>query len=151
MLIHYRMLLLILVRASPIIIHALPILKHWLGFRVSAPYLNTCFAYLNTLSRISAPYHNTCIAYLNTLSRLHILIHWTDMTRLGNTRDSQSETSITSPERFWLGVKTVLGCGLAIAYLNTWWSSPPAPPPPTSSAHTITTLTNCGGIMLKAE
>ena len=53
-----------------ILIYALPILIHRLGFRLSAPYLNTCIAYLNTLSRLSAPYLNTCIAYPNTLSRL---------------------------------------------------------------------------------
>ena len=83
-----------------ILIHALPILLHWLGFRLSAPYLNscitylntlsqwvsfrlsaphlnTCFTYVNILSRLSAAYLNTCIAFLNTLSRLHILIHAT--------------------------------------------------------------------------
>ena len=54
MLIHYRMLLPILIHASPILIHASPILIHALGFRLSAPYPNTCIAYLNTLSRISA-------------------------------------------------------------------------------------------------
>ena len=53
-----------------ILIHALPILIHRLGFRLSAPFLNTCIAYLNTLSRLSAPYLNTCIAFVNTLSRL---------------------------------------------------------------------------------
>ena len=52
------------------LIHALPILIHRLGFGLSAPFLNTCIAYLNTLSRILVPYLNTCIAYLNTLSRL---------------------------------------------------------------------------------
>ena len=51
---HYRTLLPILIHASPILIHALPILIHWLGFRLSAPYLNTCIAYLNTWSRLSA-------------------------------------------------------------------------------------------------
>ena len=55
--------------------------------RLSAPYLNTCITYPNTLSRLSAP----CITYLYTLSRLHILIHC----RLG----SQSESSITSHPR----------------------------------------------------
>ena len=74
MLIHYQMLLPILIHASPNLIHALPILIHWLGFLFSAPNL----------------------------------IHWTDTTRLGSqsessTReplalDSQSESSITSPE-----------------------------------------------------
>ena len=67
----------------PILIHALPILIHWL----SAPYLNTCITYLKTLSRLSAP----CITYLYTMSRLHTLIHC----RLGN----QSESSITSHPR----------------------------------------------------
>ena len=52
------------------VIHAFPILIHRLGFRLSAPYLNTCIAYLNTMSPLSAPYLNTCIAYLITLSRL---------------------------------------------------------------------------------
>ena len=37
-----------------ILIHALIILIHWLGFRISAPYLNTCTAYFNTLTRLSA-------------------------------------------------------------------------------------------------
>ena len=60
---HYRTL-------SSILIHALPILIHWLGFRLSAPYLYTCIAYLNKLSRLSRPYLNTWIAHLNTLSRL---------------------------------------------------------------------------------
>ena len=60
----------ILIHALPILIHASPILIHWLGFRFSAPHLNTCIAYLKTLSRLSAPYLNTCIAYLNILSRL---------------------------------------------------------------------------------
>ena len=45
------MLLLILINASPILIHALPILKYWVGFRVSAPYLNTHFICLYTLKR----------------------------------------------------------------------------------------------------
>ena len=70
-----------------ILIHALPILLHGLGFRLSAPYLNTRIFYLNTLSRLSAP----CITYPYTLSRLHNLIHC----RLGN----QSESSITSHPR----------------------------------------------------
>ena len=88
-----------------ILIHALPILIHGLGFRLSAPYLNTCNTYFNTLSRLSAPFPNTCITYLNTLSRLsapcitylytlsrlYTLIHC----RLGN----QSESSITSHPR----------------------------------------------------
>ena len=56
-----------------ILIHVLPILIHGLGFRLSAPYLNTRITYLNTLTRLSAPYLNTCIAYLNTLSRLSAL------------------------------------------------------------------------------
>ena len=49
------------------------------------PYLNTCIAYLNTLSRLSAPYLSRLVSapYPNTLP-----------TRLG----SQSESSITSPE-----------------------------------------------------
>ena len=64
----------------------IPILIHWLGFRLSAPYLNTCITYLNTLSRLSDPYLNTLppilihwvgfrlsAPYLNTLP---ILIHW---------------------------------------------------------------------------
>ena len=79
----------------PILIHALTILIHWLGFRLSVPYLNTCIVYLNTLTRfpistfalpifihpspivihwlgfwLSAPYLKTCIAYLKTLCRL---------------------------------------------------------------------------------
>ena len=77
--------------------------------RLSAPYLNTCISYLITLTRLSAPYLNTCIPYLNTLTRLHILKHC----RLGNQSApsalgksehyvnrvvSQSESSITSPE-----------------------------------------------------
>ena len=88
-----------------ILIHALPILIHGLGFRLSAPYLNTCITYLNTLSQLSAPYLNTCITYPNTLSRLsapcitylytlsrlHTLIHC----RLGN----QSKSSNTSHPR----------------------------------------------------
>ena len=91
-------------------------------------YLNTCIAYLNTLSRLSAPNTwiaylnklsrlsapNRCITYLNTLTRLHILIHCL----LGNQSESrtpgsrqpirieyyvtrvvsQSEASITSPD-----------------------------------------------------
>ena len=70
-----------------ILIHA--ILIHWVGFRLSAPYLNTLPTRLgNTLgSRLSAPYLNTLPTRLgNTLgSRLHILIHC----RFG----SQSESS----------------------------------------------------------
>ena len=48
-----------------ILIHALPILIHRLGFRFSAPYLNTCITYLNTLSRL-----------LILIHALPILIHW---------------------------------------------------------------------------
>ena len=102
----------------------------------------------------SAPYLNTCIAYVNTLSRLHILIRKTDTTRLGNTLGSQSESStrvvsqsessntlpessILSPESSPLGSRTLLGSRLAIVYLNRLGSS--TRPPPTTSAHTLTT------------
>ena len=58
--------------------------------------LRNAIAYLNTC----IPYLNTSITYLNTLTRLsafgfrlHILIHWTDTTRLG----SQSESSTRDP------------------------------------------------------
>ena len=37
-----------------ILIHSIPILKHSVGFRLSAPYLKTCITYLNTLTRLSA-------------------------------------------------------------------------------------------------
>ena len=123
-----------------ILIQALPILIHWLGFRLSATYLNTCNAYLNTLSRLSAPYLNTCTAYLNTLSRLSdpypntcTAYFYTDTTRqpirieqrrtLGSRQPiriefyvtrvvSQSESSITSPESTRLGLRTLLGSRL---------------------------------------
>ena len=36
-------------------------------------YLNTYITYLNYSTRLSAPCLNTCLAYPNTLSRLHIL------------------------------------------------------------------------------
>ena len=74
-----------------ILIHELPILVHWLGFRLHI--LNTCIAYLNTLSRTipyldklsrtipslntlnrTKPYLNTLtqtLPYLNTLIRIH--------------------------------------------------------------------------------
>ena len=109
-----------------ILIHA--ILIHWVGFRLSAPYLNTLPTRLgNTLgSRLSAPYLNTLPTRLgNTLgSRLHILIHCrfgsqSESSTLGSRQNrtlrqpsrqpirieyyvtrvvSQSESSITSPE-----------------------------------------------------
>ena len=74
----------------PILIHALPILILWLSFRLLAPYLITCIAYLNTLSRLSAPYPNTCTASLNTLCRPPILIHRLPPTRLGNQSESST-------------------------------------------------------------
>ena len=85
MLIQYRLLLPIFIHASPILIHALPILIHLLGFRLSAAYLNTC------------------IACLNTLSPLPILIHAlhdsaTNQNRTPFAVGSQSLSSITSPE-----------------------------------------------------
>ena len=43
-----------------ILIHALPILIHRLGFRLSAPYLNTCIAYVNILTRL----HILILAFL---------------------------------------------------------------------------------------
>ena len=69
-----------------ILIHALPILIHWLGCRLSAPYPNTCITYLNTLSRLSAP-------NLADSSRQPIRVEYY-VTRVV----SQSESSITSPE-----------------------------------------------------
>ena len=119
----------------PILIYALPILIHWLGFRLSAPYPKTCIAYLNTLSRLSAPYLKTCTAYLNTLSRLLNLINAVPIfipTRRGKQSESstrktigsrqpiridyhetrvvsQSESSITSPESSRLGWRSLFG------------------------------------------
>ena len=79
-----------------ILIHALLILKHWVGFRLSAPYLNTCITYLNTLSRLSAPCLNTLptrqpirIEHPRTLGRIEYYVTWVV---------SRSEWSITSPE-----------------------------------------------------
>ena len=102
----------------------------------------------------SSPYLNTCIAYLNTLSRFHISLHWTDTTRLGSNLGSQSESSNTSPESstyqnrvlrhpraLGYGWRTFSALGLswlAIAYLNTLGSSTP----PASSAHTLTLTTD---------
>ena len=53
------------------------------------PYLNTCIAYLNTLSQLHISPDSS-----RQHPRLHILIHC----RLGNTLGSQSQSSITSPE-----------------------------------------------------
>ena len=141
MLKHWRMLLPILIHASPTLIHALPILIHGLGFRLSAPYLNTCIAYLNTSSWLSAPNLNTCIAFLNTLSRFSAP-YLNSLNRLG----SQSESSITSPESSESSItsnpralgawRSFLGSSrLAIAYLNTWGTSTPL----LWSAHTLST------------
>ena len=83
--------------------------------RLSAP--NTCIAYLNTLSRLSAPnrciaYVNTlsrlsapnrCIAYLNTLTRLHILIHC----RLGNQSESRTPGSRQSIRIYYYVTRVV--------------------------------------------
>ena len=100
----------------------------------SAPNLNTCITYLNTLSRLFAPYLNTCITYLNKLNRLsapyladsaanqnQALRH-----TLGSRQPikieyyvtrvaSQSESSITSPECSRLAWTTVLGSRLESA------------------------------------
>ena len=110
-----------------ILIHALPILMHWLGFRISAAYRNICLTYLITLSRLSAPYLFPCITYFNTLSRLSALADSAaNQNRvLRHTRSpasrqhpsprlvrieynvtrvvSQSKLSITSPESNTLG------------------------------------------------
>ena len=73
MLILYRMLLPMLINESQRLKHALPISKLWLGFRLSAPYLNTCIAYFNTLSRlhtfVHASYFIESAPYLNTMNR----------------------------------------------------------------------------------
>ena len=115
--------------------------------RLSAPYLSTCTTYLNTLSQLSARYVNTCTAFFNTLSRLSApylntctaSLH-TNTTRqpiriehprtLGSRQPieieyyvtrvvSQSKSSIMSPESSRLGLRTLLGLRLAIAYPNT--------------------------------
>ena len=73
--IHCRMLLLTLLHASLILMHALPIIIHWLGFRLhvlihALPNLIHWVGF-----RVSTPYLETCTTYLNTLSQVPILIH----------------------------------------------------------------------------
>ena len=109
-----------------ILIHALPILIHWVGFWLhilihefpilihypTIPYLETLsrtIPYLNTLSR-TIPYLNTLsrtIPYLNTLSRTHLACAQNrrivgsqskSSTKKPFNFVSQSESSITSPE-----------------------------------------------------
>ena len=144
MVIHYWMLV-------PILLHAFPSLIHWLGFRLSAPYLNTCIAYLNTLSQLHIPLH-----------ALPILIHWVDSISyyIETTRLVSAVTSAASqkrvlryPSRQPIRIEyhsfekhprdlaqggrpfsALSSSRLAIAYLNTWGSSAP-PPPHQLSAH----------------
>ena len=79
-------------RALPILLHWLGfrvcilkhtsfILSHWLGFRLgfSAPYLITSIPYFNTLTRL---FFETCIPYLHTLTRLSTLYLKTCITYL---------------------------------------------------------------------
>ena len=125
-----------------ILIHALPILTHLLGFRLSAPYLNTCITYPNTLGRLSAPYLNTCITYLNILSRFSgrptrqpiRIEHY--VTRELSAADQNRV--LRHPSRHYVTREpsapgrpfSVLGSiRLAIAYLKTWGSTTPPPPP----------------------
>ena len=122
------------------LIHALPILIHWVGFRLSAPYLNTCITYLNTLSRLVPDSSRQ-------QPRLHIFPDSATKTTLGKTEHyvnrvvSQSESSITSPESSanqnralrhpralgsgWRPFSALGSSRLAIAYLKTLGSSPP--------------------------
>ena len=74
----------------PILIYALPISIHWVSFRVSAPYLNTYTAYL----------------YTNTTRQPTRIEDY--ITRVV----SQSESGITSLECFRLRWKTFLGSRL---------------------------------------
>ena len=135
-----------------ILIHASPILKHRVGFRLSAPYLKTCIAYLNTWSRLSArptrlepesaanqnrarkkPSNFVSQPELSTEKT----IHFRQPIRIEYyiTRDvSQSESSITSslrhPRALGSGWRPFSALGfsrLAIAYLNTLGSPGPLP------------------------
>ena len=137
---HCRMLLSISKQASPILIH-------WLGFRLSAPYLNTCIAYLNTLIRLSALDSNSQYigpTGLVSAAQLATNQHPASESSTKNTVGSQSESSITELEssanqdralRHPSRHPRALGLSrLAIAYLITW-----RPSPPTYKAHTFTT------------
>ena len=135
----YRKLLPILIHASPILRHALLILTHLLGFRLSATYLITC------------------IAYLNTLTWLHILIHYQPISappELSSNQNRARKNPSTSsanqnrvlrnpsrqpehPSRHYVtrelsapgGPFSALSSSrLAIAHLNTWGH--PIPPSP---------------------
>ena len=99
-----------------ILIHALPILLHWVGFWLHILIHNLLILihcptipYLNTLSR-SIPYLNTLsrtIPYLNTLSRTHpacaenrrnVVSQSESSTKKPLNFVSLSESSFTSPE-----------------------------------------------------
>ena len=101
---YYRMLLPILIHASSILIHALPILIQWLGFRLSTPYLKRYIAYLDTLREFLTPCLNTLnqheSAAKNTLGSRHQI----RIDSYKNRVISQSESSIT-----WLESSRRLG------------------------------------------
>ena len=127
MLIHYRMLLPILIHASPTLIHALPILIHLLGFRLLAPYLNTLNRHKSSGQpiRIEHPrqpirneYYVTRVvsqSKWNTLgSRQPIRIEYYVIRVISQSALSVTspESSITSPESSWLWWRSLLGSRL---------------------------------------
>ena len=116
-----------------ILIHVLTILIHWLGFRLSVPYLNTCITYLNTLIRLSALRSISC--RLSSAANQKRPLH--HPSRQPIRIEHQKNPSISSANQNRVlrhprelsapgGPFSALGSRrLAIAYLNTWETSKP--------------------------
>ena len=112
----------------PILIHALPLLIHWLGFRLSAPYLKTLNRH--DLSRqprapknprLSAANQNRLLRHPRRITSLSCQpIRFEHYVTRVVTRD------LSAPGRPFSALSLIR---LAIAYLNTQGLPPPSPPP----------------------
>ena len=119
----------------PISIHALPILIHWLGFRLSTPYLNTLPTHLGSQLRILIHCRLVWAIPENPRQPIRIEYYVTRVVSQSESRTekthqlrrpirveyyvtrvvSQSKSNITSPESSRLGWKTLLGSRLESA------------------------------------